>query len=140
MDTDKPIKIKKISRLWCLWKLWFPGADWKNMYVAFGRTIYTPKGELPPDMWIHESTHLEQQEFSYPMALLWHLQYRFLGEWRYTQEIEAYRNQLRWFESQPNHSYREKYQYRKQIAEVLAGPMYGLKITKAQAFEDLGSS
>lgn len=74
------------------------GADFrKGVVFTVGDTIHAQKWPLPPDLYQHEATHVEQQSnFEGGWRAWWDL-YLENPYFRYTQEIEAYQNQYRYF-------------------------------------------
>lgn len=136
------IKTRK-SRLWNVLKIFFPGADMSKVYLAFGNTIYMPPDvtECPESMLIHEGWHLRQQGYSKLKAVIWWLKYIRDKDFRYDQELEAYKTQWVWFNKvHKNATYQQKYQYRQAIASILASPMYGNITTTQEAFKALGEA
>lgn len=129
------------SGLWQLWKLLFPDANLERMYLAFNRTIYLPPDvtECPQSMFVHEGVHLRQQGYSLLGALIWWVKYITNKDFRYEQELEAYRTQVKWFnDTHKTATFQQQYQYRMAVAEVLASPMYGNITTTSEAFKALG--
>jgi len=127
------------SILWKLFKFLFPKADMKEVYLAFWKYIFMPKGvkECPVSMVVHESVHLKQQGDSLVGALIWWVKYYFSKKFRYSQELEAYRTQVQWFDDTQNQPYKTRWLYRKEVAKILASNMYGNMVTEEEAFNQL---
>lgn len=138
LDTKPKYQIIKYkSKLWKYYPLLFPGAKGKmdRVWIAFGRRIYSPDGTITLDMLRHELVHLEQHGYSYWGALLWWIKYRASAKFRYSQEIPAFRVQLEYlckFRSIMDQAY-----YRKEIAKILSGGLYGKVATYEKAYKDL---
>lgn len=135
--------ITRKSKLWKLWNILFSNADMSRVYIAFGRTVFTP-GYASADIISHESIHLEQQKHSYLYAIWWWIKYKFSKKFRYSQELEAYRKQLEFLRvattmqvKDRNHRVKVLRQYEHGIAEVLSGPLYNHMVPYPQAINDL---
>lgn len=132
------VKVKKKGKMWVLWKLWFPSAQWNKVVIPFGKKIYSPENEVPADLMVHENTHLCQQGYSYWGAIKWHLKYRASAKFRYEQEVQAYGLQLSFIRSKlVNRKYRGGFihQWRHELGKLLSGKMYGGIATYDQAVE-----
>ena len=133
----KPIERK--SRLWgVLLKVLFPKADIGQVYFAFWKYISMPKGtkECPVTLVVHESVHLEQQGGLFG-AIKWWFKYVLSKKFRYSQELEAYQVQVKWFDDTQKAGLKKRYLYRKEIARMLASPMYGNMVSEDEAFLQL---
>lgn len=132
--------IERKSKLWNLFKIIFPKADMDRVYLAFWKYIFMPRGtkECPTVMIVHESVHLIQQGDSLIGALIWWVKYFFSKEFRYSQELEAYRKQVEWFDKTQKSSYKQRFLYRKEVAKILASEMYGSIVSEDDAFKNLG--
>jgi len=132
----KPIERK--SKLWNLLKVFFPDADMKEVYLAFWKYIFMPEGtkECPVALVVHESVHLKQQG-SLIGALIWWVKYIVSKKFRYSQELEAYQVQVKWFDDTQLAGLKKRYLYRKEMAGMLASPMYGNIVNKDEAFKQL---
>ena len=72
------------------------GIDWDDpkvaIFITYGDTVYS-KYPLTPDLEIHEGTHIKQQE-AIGKERWWDL-YIENKKFRLSQEVEAYRNQIK---------------------------------------------
>lgn len=74
------------------------GVDFrKGVVFTVGDTIHAMKFPIPKDLYQHEVTHVEQQENYEGGWEAWWERYFEDPYFRYSQEIEAYRNQYKWF-------------------------------------------
>jgi len=112
--ADYPPNIEKIRKA-------FPIKD--NTVFTYGDTIYAPKVrfQLPIDLVTHEQTHSMQQGND-PEA--WWDHYISDKQFRFDQELEAYRNQYRHF-CRIRKGRNERFNFLKMIAMDLASPLYG---------------
>lgn len=133
----KTITKERKSRAWKLLNVVFPDADLSKVYLAFWRYIFMPTGVTvcPVSMIVHESVHLEQQGNSLFGALKWWTKYIISKRFRLSQEIEAYRVQVKWFHDTQTASYKQKFLYQRDVARILASPMYGSLISEEDAFK-----
>ncbi len=127
---------ERISKLWWLWKVWFPGADMDNCAILFNGALYVPvgTGRVLPDILVHEIVHVKQCGPGVLNSLRWHLKYRLSRTFRHEQELEAFRAQYSFFDRiQPQPSFREKTGYLRELATTFASPAYalGVDINKA---------
>ena len=76
------------------------GVDWdRGIIMTYGDTVHT-KFPLSPDLVVHEATHVKQQiEMG---KELWWDRYFTDVEFRLSQEVEAYRNQLKFIDANYN--------------------------------------
>lgn len=110
----------------------FDVRDRPTIIFTYGDTIYNPsKIKMPPELLIHEQTHIFQQEKI--GAEKWWEQYLTDAKFRLSQELEAYRNQWAYVREKCTTAY-GKTVYR-QIIRDISGVMYGNMITKKQAEE-----
>lgn len=89
---------------------------------TYGETIYSPSGELPSDVMVHEKVHVDQQVKV--GRDWWWDHYLEHSSFRVSQELEAYRVQyqfLRRHVKDRNALAREAFH----LARTLAGPLYG---------------
>jgi len=93
----------------------------KGIIFTIGNKIYTNQ-DLSEDVIIHETTHIKQQS-DYGVEEWWD-KYFEDDEFRFTQELEAYRNQYNFF--QKTCKDRNKvFELLKFCAKCLSGTMYG---------------
>lgn len=95
----------------------------KNTVFTYGDALYAPNINftLPQDLIVHEETHTRQQGED-PAG--WWDRYLVDPAFRLEQEVEAYRNQYRFYCK--NHKGRnERFNFLRIIASDLASPMYG---------------
>lgn len=108
----------------------FPSILGQPVVFAFGDKLYNPGGfPIAPELMKHEQTHQKQQGDD--PAGWWN---RYLSEdhFRMNQEIEAYRNQLRAFAASHKDG-NAQMRYLIKLAQDLASPMYGGKVTVDEA-------
>ena len=98
-----------------------------NIVFTYGDSLYVPSGE-PVDKYLlrHEETHAKQQ--TDPVE--WWDRYLVDPGFRFTQELEAYREQYRGMGDLPLAT---RISYLDHIATDLAGEMYGNLVTKDEA-------
>jgi hypothetical protein len=132
-DVKYKIKVMK-SPLWKLLKVIFKGIDLGETWATFGSTIWTP-GYLPKDVLAHELVHIEQQR-NCVRAIGWWIRYLTSKEFRYEQELPAFRAQLRFAKRAfPNRN--EWPMMRMRAAKDLSGSKYGNTVDYQKAFHDL---
>lgn len=93
----------------------------RGIIFTYGDTIYNPsKIDIPPDLMVHEEVHMRQQKNDPDK---WWNQYLSDPDFRFKQELEAYRAQYK---------FAKEFYGRKQlrslldhIANTLSGPIYG---------------
>jgi hypothetical protein len=109
----------------------FPIAGIKTIVFTYGDTLYRPgrSGAVPGHLDAHERTHTRQQGND-PAG--WWKRYLVDKEFRLSQEVEAYRNQYRFFKSK-NHNIKEQINFLDMIAYDLSSEMYGNLVTKEEA-------
>ena len=107
--------------------------NWERTAVAYGDTIHAASLPLPVDVEVHERVHLHQHGYTQAGAAEWWERYLNDPQFRYEQELEAYREQYRFLVrtvKDRNELARKLYK----IAGDLAG-MYGLQISKGEALK-----
>ncbi len=111
--------------------------DGAPIYFTYGDTIYNPTGvEITDELIRHEETHMEQQQFSREVAVLWWQRYIQDAEWRVEQEAEAYGNQYALYcQKEKDRNKRVKYLHK--IAGYLSSEMYGNAIDHKGAREKI---
>lgn len=112
------------------------GVDFnKGIVFTVGDTIHSAV-EIPRDLMVHELTHVRQQRAFEGGYEEWWNRYLEDEKFRYSQELEAYRNQWKWIET--NVKDRNKaFRLFMQIAQLLSGEMYGKMVTLSEAKEAL---
>lgn len=107
------------------------GADWdRGTIFAYKNTIHAKNpSSVTEDVVAHEQVHLEQQRM-FGDADLWWKQYLQDADFRYKQEIPAYKAQLAYALGRYNRNYRRA--LRQHIYKSFAG-LSGGTITVAQA-------
>jgi len=113
------------------------GVDFfKGIIFTVNDTIYVDKGKLSADLFEHESTHVKQQnEMGWKE---WWKEYFKNEDFRYSQELEAYRNQYAFIKR--NVKDRNKVaKYLDYFASDLSGAMYGKIKGKTDALIDIKS-
>lgn len=113
-------------------RAWYGGELPGGAVFAHGGTLYSPGGgAISEDLAVHEATHAGQQSAFGDVGAWWD---RYLAdpEFRLSQEAEAYRNQLTAYcRREKDRNARARFLMR--IAAALAGPMYRLSVTQAEA-------
>ena len=71
----------------------FPHLNFDTLIVVWGDTIYS-RYEIPDHILVHEKVHVKQQRNKL-RGLWWWMGYVFDSEFRYEQELEAYKAQYR---------------------------------------------
>lgn len=105
----------------------------KGIIFTVGDTIYY-KGELRQDLHIHERTHIGQQ---LNMGVKkWWKKYLKDDQFRYEQEVEAYRRQYRWIRQNIKDRSMQNDLLRS-CASSLSSPLYGGIVTMDQAIRDI---
>lgn len=100
-----------------------------NIVFTYGNTLYVPGGQkIDSQLLKHEETHARQQ-LEMGVDEWWD---RYLTDegFRFTQELEAYRNQYKAMASLP---LKDRIGYLDHICTDLAGEMYGNLVTKEEA-------
>ena len=89
---------------------------------TYGDTLYSPISQsIPPDLIIHEETHVKQQK-SDPQG--WWDKYIASPQFRLSQEVEAYRNQYHYYSGRvKDKNYRDK--FIRFLATSLSSDVYG---------------
>jgi hypothetical protein len=102
-----------------------------NIVFAYGDKLYVPGGKsvnVDTHLLVHEETHANQQ------AMIgvekWWERYLEDADFRFLQELEAYRNQYRSMNILP---LKHRLDYLNHIATDLAGEMYGNLLSKEDA-------
>lgn len=108
-----------------------------GIVFTYGEKLFIPSGHEPDrHLMCHEETHERQQSIVGVEA--WWDRYLVDPGFRFTQELEAYRNQ---YKSLAALSLSNRVAYLNHIATDLAGPMYGNLITideaKAEVTKDI---
>lgn len=110
----------------------------KTTIFTFGDTIYNPAGlNVTEDLQVHEGVHEKQQAAMNVMGKLgparWWKKYIKDPEFRFEQELEAYRAQYK-FAARNIKGREQLHQYCVMLARHLMGPMYG-NLQKGGLFE-----
>lgn len=128
-NTDPPYKIRELC------EEVFPLEGIKPIFT-YGDTIYNPHAiPMTEDMFAHEYTHSVQQGDS-PAA--WWDNYFKDGQFRYKQELEAYRVQLNFVKAK-NKDREKVFKLAHDLAKHLSGPMYGNLSTYSEALKAIRS-
>lgn len=102
----------------------------KTVVFTYGDTLYVPTGRtvnVDKALIRHEETHVRQQN---GMPEYWWKRYLTDPQFRFDQELEAYREQYRDIVKMP---FKVKLGYLNHIAKSLAGEMYGNLVTVEEA-------
>ncbi len=78
-----------------VWKLFFPGVEFKNMAFTWGDTVYYSGESLSKDVVAHEKAHVQQQKFSKFYGFFCILLYKWNKSYRRKCEIGAFTAQYR---------------------------------------------
>lgn len=122
LSNEKPPIFPKIQEV-------FPYADWEEVIIAYGDTIYSkyPISLLKME---HELTHVRQQTDM--DKDLWWDQYLQNPSFRLEQEIEAYRAETK-LACKVIKDKNQRFNYINALAEDLSSPLYGNVCTFSQA-------
>ena len=113
------------------WKVDFD----KGVVFTYGETIHS-KGPIPKDLMVHELTHVRQHR-AYPGGKdMWWERYLQDDQFRYDQELEAYRKQYQWVKNNIKDR-NQAFRYLMFYAKSLAGPMYGKVATLSKAKKEI---
>ena len=105
---------------------------WEETVVTYGNNIYSSK-PLPKDLQAHETIHVQQQSEN---TEEWWDKYIKDPEFRLSQEIEAYRGQMKYIKGcVKDRNIIDK--ARTKLAGVLSSAMYGECITFTRAYQQL---
>lgn len=128
LSTDLPPNWKKLIAA-------FPAARELKPFVTYGDTIYCPS-KISPELYDHECLHGEQQE---TMGVeKWWKQYFEDKEFRYSQELPAYKIQIKRY----NKDHKDKNvqaQYMMGVVRILSGAEYGNCADYHRVFKDIRS-
>ena len=98
----------------------------KNVFFAYGDKVYNPGGQrVPPEIIAHEQIHIHQQSGIDPAV--WWDKYCDDAKFRYGVEIPAHRAVAQFLR---DHGCKWG-----QVAERLAGPLYGTGLTYQEAVQ-----
>jgi len=101
----------------------------RGIIFTYGDTIYNPsKIDITPDLLAHEEVHQRQQGKD-PAS--WWVQYLNDPQFRYEQELAAYRAQYQY--AQNFYGRQQRRVILSHVIKALSGPMYGNLVTPAQA-------
>lgn len=115
-------------------KFFFPAAEWGNVIITWGDTVYCAKA-LPQPLLEHEALHTEQQLRSKLFGIYWWIRYIASARFRLSQEIPAHRLEYR--AAIRGNGTRQQARYLDVIAGRLAGPLYGNLMTLQQAKREI---
>ena len=109
--------------------------EFKERFPIDDKTIFAYKEiysnyELPPDIQVHEETHLKQQE-EYG-AEKWIKRYLIDSKFRFEQEVEAFKAQVNHFKDR-----NQRFISQRLCAKTLSSDLYGGFITFEKAMEIL---
>ncbi len=107
-----------------------PMVDWDDGIIfTYGDTIHC-KGDIPPDLVVHESVHIRQQTAM--GADKWWDKYLVDAAFRLSQEVEAYKAQVKWIYANVKDR-NESFRLRAKIYGFLSSSLYGNLVTSAEA-------
>jgi hypothetical protein len=108
------------------------GVEWEsNTVFTYGDLITTYHGKMTEDLRSHEGLHVTQQKEFPGGPEAWWKKYLDDDEFRFDQELAAYRKQYNWLKS--NKSRGEVYMYLNHYAKCLSGEMYGSMVDEKKA-------
>ncbi len=104
-----------------------------DVCITYGSKIYIPRGGGLADHVIpHEEVH-ERQQAAFPGGIeAWWQKYLESAEFRFQEELEAYRVQVKVL---AGYSRQERRSIIKKLARDLAGPMYGNMVSTEEALK-----
>lgn len=110
------------------------GVEWEDgIAITYGNVVYS-KNDLRPDLKVHEQVHIDQQTFPGMSPELWWKRYIDDSEFRLKQEVEAYREQVKFFQRNVGlMSRNNRRHWISQLAKDLSGSMYGNVISYEKA-------
>lgn len=101
------------------------GVDWNSTVIfTYENLITTFNGEMTEDLIAHEQTHVRQQLEYIGGADAWWREYLDNDEFRFKQELQAYRNQYQWLVKNIKDR-NEVARFLTHYAKSLSGAMYG---------------
>lgn len=99
--------------------------DWESTVIfTYEDVISSSTGEMTEDLIAHEQTHVRQQLEFKGGAELWWQEYLNNDKFRFSQELEAYRNQYQWLIKNIKDR-NEVIRFLTHYARSLSGEMYG---------------
>lgn len=112
----------------------FPSAQRMEVIFAYAPDIYAPGGNVPPQLVVHETVHIERQT-AIGVERWWEL---YLGSsgFRYQEELLAHRAEYRYMIGE-NASRQHRRGALKIVAKRLCSPLYGQITTLEKAMKDL---
>lgn len=109
------------------------GVKWEDIVVTYGDTVHCP-APLAEHVLKHEAIHVRQQG---EMGVEeWWKRYLDEPEFRYGQELEAYREQFRFIRSVVKDRNKQS-GWLQELATALAGPMYGEIASRSEAAKQI---
>ena len=126
--------IERKSGLWNLVKIVFPNVDLRKTFFTFGDSVFTP-GYITEDLEVHEQVHTVQQKHSNLYAIWWWVKYIVSKRFRYSQELEAYGEQLKFLRNRKDRN--TQHRMLMDIARCLSNPLYNNMVSHNKAIEDL---
>lgn len=112
------------------------GVSWDRTVVAYGDTIHSARLPLPADIEVHERVHLRQQGYTQAGAAVWWKKYLDDPQFRYEQELEAYRAQYQFLRKTVKDR-NALTQRTHKLAQLLSSPMYGEVVTLSEALKEI---
>lgn len=102
-----------------------------DICYTYGAICFSPR-ELTRDLVVHESVHVTQQG---DKPDEWWDKYGDDAQFRYSQELEAYRSQYKYILANSNKA--TAFNHAKRFASDMSSPMYGKMCTFNQALQDI---
>lgn len=129
--------IKGKPPVWEQIKKNIPGAtsvDSERIWITVGHCIYA-ESLMPREILEHELIHVRQQTKDMSADEWWD-QWLNNEEFRYVQELEGYRRQIE-MKNRELKDRNKMYKYKRDIAEILSGEIYGYVRTFNEVMKDL---
>ena len=102
----------------------FPDIEEKNTVFAFGNKIYIPH-KVGEDIIAHEMVHCRRQGYTEDGAKDWWIKYYEDNNFRFNEELIAYKAQYQFFKQYAKNNDRETlWKYGMNLAAYLTGPLY----------------
>ena len=105
--------------------------DFDSVVFTYGDTIHCKHG-LSKDLFVHERTHVRQQAKYKGGPKAWWERYLEDDQFRYDQELAAYKVQYRWVKEHVKDRM-EAFRLLRHFASSLSGEMYGSLVSYQEA-------
>lgn len=110
--------------------------DTRNLIITYFDSIYV-NGTIPEDWYVHEMVHFIRQGNGKDESLArqFCIQYCENKEFRYKEELMAYREQLKFLAGKLNKP--QTFEHAKYLAKELSSPKYGNLVSFSKALSDI---